>query len=74
MFLRTGRNTGGLGIGRKRATTVQDDIFILLHSLRNPHLSSVERKNQLREVRGANECKWTVRRRLHQVKLKDVSN
>lgn len=69
-FRETGRNARRPGCGRKRKTTANDDRFLVLNTLRNRHLTSVETRNQLREVRGTDVSVWTVRRRLQEVGLK----
>lgn len=68
-FTETGRMTRRPGSGRKRKTTAIDDRFIVLRSLRDRHSTSIEMKNRLREVRGTDISKWTVRRRLAEVGL-----
>lgn len=69
-FRETGRNTRRPGSGRNRKTTAIDDRFIVLNTLRNRHMTSVETKNQLREVRGTAVSVWTVRRRIQEAGLK----
>ncbi|KAF2895250.1 hypothetical protein ILUMI_10923 [Ignelater luminosus] len=49
---RTGTNIRRPGCGGKRKTTAKDDQFLVLNTQRNRHSTSVETKNQLREVRG----------------------
>lgn len=68
-FRETGRNTRRPGSGKKRKTTAADDRFVTLRMLRNRTSTSVEARNQLREVRGVNVSVWTVRRRLAEVGL-----
>ncbi|KAF2901657.1 hypothetical protein ILUMI_04529 [Ignelater luminosus] len=51
-FQETGRNIRRPGCDRKRKTTANNDGFLVLNTLRDSHLTSVETKNQLREVRG----------------------
>ncbi|KAF2883393.1 hypothetical protein ILUMI_22781 [Ignelater luminosus] len=51
-FRETSRNIPKPGCGRKRKITTNDDRFLVLNTLRNRHLTSVETRNQLREVGG----------------------
>lgn len=69
-FLQTGRYTRRAGCGRRRKTTAVDDRFLQVTSLRDRHLTSVQARNQLQEVRGRNVSVWTVRRRLKEFGLK----
>lgn len=69
-FRQTGRNKRRTGSGRKRKTTAIDDRFLHLKTLRDRHLTSVQSRNQLQEVRGTNVSAWTVRRRLKEFGLK----
>jgi transposase len=69
-FQATGRNTRRAGSGRKRKTAAIDDRFLVVSTLRNRQLTSVMTQNRLREVRGVNVSKWTVRRRLQESGLK----
>lgn len=68
-FRETGRNTRRPGCGRKRKSVALDDRFLILTSLRDRHLTSVQTRNRLREIRGTNLSVWTVRRRLQEVGL-----
>ncbi|KAF2902735.1 hypothetical protein ILUMI_03443 [Ignelater luminosus] len=51
-FRETGRNILRPGCGRNRKTVANDDRFLVLNTLWNRHLTSVETKNQLHEVHG----------------------
>lgn len=69
-FGETGSNNRRPGSGRKQKTSDADKRFIVLTSLRNRHLTSVQTTSRLREVRGVAVSKWTVRRRLGEAGLK----
>lgn len=57
------------GSGRSRFTSERDDRYIAVTSLRNRGLNAVEVQQQLREVRGVDVSRWTVRRRLREKNL-----
>jgi transposase len=57
------------GQGRKRSTTVRDDRFIVLQTLRNRSQTAVQTRSALEEVRGVQISERTVRRRLKEVEL-----
>jgi transposase len=57
------------GQGRKQSTTVRDDRFIVLQTLRNRSQTAVQTRSALEEVRGVQISERTVRRRLKEVKL-----
>ncbi|KAF2888980.1 hypothetical protein ILUMI_17193 [Ignelater luminosus] len=69
-FRDTGRFIRRPGCDGKRKTTANNDRFLVFNTPRNCHLTSVETKNQLREVRGTEVRVWTVRRRLRELGLK----
>jgi transposase len=57
------------GKGRKRSTTVRDDRFIVLQTLRNRPQTAMQTRSGLEEVRGVQISERKVRRRLKQVEL-----
>jgi transposase len=57
------------GQGRKRSTTVRDDRFIVLQTLRNRSQTAVQTRSAFEEVRGIQISQRTVRRRLKEVEL-----
>jgi len=69
-FRQTGQNKRKAGSGRKRKTTALDDRYIRNNALRDRHLTAVQTRNRLQEVRGKDVSVFTVRRRLHEVGLK----
>lgn len=68
-FVETGSYRRRRGTGRTRATTGLDDRFIVITSLRNRFLTSVNIKTELNEVRGVNVCARTIRRRLKEADI-----
>ena len=69
-FRQTGQNKRKAGSGRKRKTTALDDRYIRNNALRDRHLTAVQTRNRLPEVRGKDVNVFTVRQRLHEVGLK----
>lgn len=71
------RETGSFnrrpGSGRPRATSERDDRFIVSSVLRNRHITSVEVRQRLQEVRNVRVCAQTIRNRLKQKKTKFTS-
>lgn len=63
-FLETGRFARRAGSGRKRATTVVDDRFIVHNTLRNRRSTAVQLQHNLQTVRGVQVSERTIRRRL----------
>ncbi|XP_018306453.1 uncharacterized protein [Mycetomoellerius zeteki] len=57
------------GSGRPRCTNNNDDRFIVLNSLRDRHRTSVQIRNNLRDVRNTNVSVYTVWRRLAEQNL-----
>lgn len=69
-YLETGNLTRRQGSGRKRKTTVADDRFLAVRSLRDRRATSVVLKNDLRMIRAVNISDKTVRRRLKEAGLR----
>lgn len=68
-YRQSGSLTRRPGSGRPRATSERDDRFIAGSVLRNRHITSVEVRQRLQEVRDVRVSAQTVRNRLKHMKL-----
>lgn len=57
------------GSGRPRCTTLRDDCFMVMQVLRDRHVTAVEARNRLQQVRHVAVSENTARWRLHEVNL-----
>lgn len=68
-YLETGNHTRRPGSGRKKSTTLADNRFILINSLRDRRATASSLKHDLWQVRGKNVNEVTIRRRLKEAGL-----
>lgn len=63
-YLQTGGFVRRIGSGRKRSTTVADDHFVVINTLRDRRSTAIQLQHRLLTVRGVEISERTIRRRL----------